>query len=72
MHPSEELKLEDMPNGYAAFKKFSHLDWFRILILVGLIDICDLQSESREYMVDYELLDTYGVPGDGSNEDQQS
>ena len=38
--------------GCAAFMKVSFLDWIQILVFVGLIDICNFQSESREYMDD--------------------
>ena len=64
------MKLEDVPNGSAAFEKVSFLGWFQILVFVGLIDVCNFQSESREYLDDYELFDTYGIPRDGSIEDQ--
>ena len=72
LHPFEELKLEDVPNGSVAFKKVSFLDWIQILVFAGLIDVCNFRTESREYLDDYELFDTYGIPGDGSLEDQQS
>ena len=71
LHPFEELKHEDIPNGSAAFEKVSFLDWIQILVFVGLIDVCNFQTESREYLDDYELFDAYGNPGDGSIDDQE-
>ena len=41
-----------------------------MLAFVGLIDVFSFQTESREHLDDYELSDTFGVPRDGSMEDQ--
>ena len=71
LRPFEELKLEDVPNGSSAFEKVSFLDWIQILVFVGLIFVCNFQTESREYLDDYELFDTFGIPRDGSIEDQE-
>ena len=47
LHPFEELKLEDIPNGSAAFEKVSFLDWIQILIFVGLIDVCTFRASQK-------------------------
>ena len=66
LHSLEELKLENIPNGSAAFEKVSFVDSIQILIFAGLIDICNVQSESKEYLDDFESLDTHGIPINGS------
>ena len=58
--------------GYAAFMKVSFPDWLQMLTFAGLIDVCNLQSESKEYLDDFELLDTHGIPRHGSLENQNS
>ena len=47
LHSLEELRLESIPNGSAAFKKVSFLDWIQILIFVGLIDVCTFRASQK-------------------------
>ena len=62
--------LENIPNGSAAVEKVLFLDWFQLLVFGDLIDAFNFQTESREHLDDYELSDTFGIPGDGSIKDQ--
>ena len=57
LRPFKELKFEDVPNGSAAFEKVSFLGWIQILLFVGLVDVFNFQTESREYLDDYELFE---------------
>ena len=65
------MKLEDVPNGSAAFVKIPFIDWLQILIFVGLTDVFSFQTESRVYLGDYESFGTFGFLSDRSIEDQE-
>ena len=64
------MKLEDVPNSSAACVKIPFIDWLQTLIFVGLTSVFSFQTESRVYCGDYESFGTFGIPGDGSIEDQ--
>ena len=60
------MKLEDVPDGSAAFVKIPFIDWLQILIFVGLTYAFSFQTESRVHFGDYESFGTLGISGDGS------
>ena len=64
------MKLEDVPNSSAAYVKIPFIDWLQILIFVGLTYAFSFQTESRVHFGDYESFGTFGIPGDGSIENQ--
>ena len=64
------MKLEDVPDGSAAFVKIPFIDWLQILIFVGLTYAFSFQTESRVHFGDYESFGTLGISGDGSVADQ--